>query len=163
MIDQKIDIGRHYLYPSNLFVSDKPYLVTTVLGSCIAICLIDKENKVGGINHFMLPFWNGEGLASAKYGNIANEKLLSEVLRKGAKRENLEAKVFGGANQANFTMQIGARNTDIAKKFLFNENIPIVAESTLGNIGRKIIFDTSTGIVRLKYIRPQSQIVGRIE
>lgn len=163
MIDNKVDIGKHYLYPSNLFVSDKPCLVTTVLGSCIAICLIDKVNKVGGINHFMLPYWNGEGLASAKYGNIANEKLLSEMLRKGAKRENLEAKIFGGANQSNFTMQIGARNTDIAKKFLFDENIPIVAESTLGYIGRKIIFDTSSGVVRLKYIRPQMQKVGRVE
>lgn len=163
MIENKIDIGKHYLYPSNLFVSDRPHIVTTVLGSCISICLIDKVNKIGGINHFMLPYWNGEGLASAKYGNIANDKLLSEMFRKGARRENLEAKLFGGANQANFTMQIGARNTDIAKKFLFNENIPIVAESTLGNLGRKIIFDTSNGIVKLKYIKPQTQKIGRIE
>jgi len=155
LIENKIDIGKHYLYPSNLFVSDKPHIVTTVLGSCISICLIDKVNKVGGINHFMLPYWNGEGLASAKFGNIANEKLLSEMLRYGAKRANIEAKLFGGANQANFTMQIGARNMDVAKKFLTSENIPIVAESTLGNLGRKIIFDTSTGVVKMKLIRPQ--------
>ena len=154
MIDNSTDIGKHYLYPSNLFVSNKHFLVTTVLGSCISICLIDKVNKVGGINHFMLPYWNGEGLASAKYGNIANERLLAEMLRKGAEKKYIEAKVFGGANQANFTMQIGARNTEMAINFLLNQNIPLIAESTQGNLGRKLIFDTHSGIVKLKQIKP---------
>lgn len=157
MIDHKIDIERRYLYPSNLFVTDKPLLVTTVLGSCIAVCLMDKVNKVFGINHFMLPYWNGEGLASAKYGNIANEKLLAEMLRMGASRKQLEAKVFGGANQANFTMNIGARNTEMAMKFLNDEQIPVVAESTQGHLGRKVIFDTSNGVVKMKLIRPRLQ------
>ncbi|MGB3465357.1 MAG: chemotaxis protein CheD, partial [Cyclobacteriaceae bacterium] len=112
-------------------------------------------NKVGGINHFMLPFWNGEGLASAKYGNIANDRLLTEMLRQGAEKRFIEAKVFGGANQANFTMQIGARNTEMAGNFLLNEKIPVVAESILGNLGWKLIFDTHTGVVKLNYIRPQ--------
>lgn len=162
MTDHTTDIGKHYLYPSNLFVSDEPFKVTTVLGSCISLCLIDKENAVGGINHFMLPYWNGEGLASAKYGNIANERLLAEMIRKGANRKNIEAKIFGGANQANFTMQIGARNTEMARNFLLNENIPLIAESTLGNLGRKLIFDTNTGVVKLKYIRPQLKKVNSI-
>ena len=157
MIENKIDIERRYLYPSNLIVTNKPTLVTTVLGSCIAVCLIDKINKVAGINHFMLPLWNGEGLASAKYGNIANEKLLREMLGLGARRENLEAKLFGGANQSNFSMQIGARNTETARQFLENEQIPVVAESTLGQLGRKIIFDTNTGVVKMKLIHPRNQ------
>jgi len=154
LIDSRVDIERYYLYPSNFYVSDKPCLVTTVLGSCISVCLIDKVKKIGGINHFMLPYWNGEGLASAKYGNIAMEKLLGGLLNLGSSVGNLEAKVFGGANQSNFSMQIGARNRDTAVEFLKNANIPIVAESTLGTLGRKIIFDTGSGVVKMKLIRP---------
>ncbi|MEL7148343.1 MAG: chemotaxis protein CheD [Bacteroidota bacterium] len=159
MINNKTDIAKQYLYPSNLFVTDKPTLVTTVLGSCIAICLFDKVNKIAGINHFMLPYWNGEGLASAKYGNIANDKLLTEMLRMGASRKHVEAKVFGGANQANFTMNIGARNTEIAMKFLEDQKIPVIAESVKGHLGRKIIFDTSNGVVKMKLIHPRLQKV----
>ncbi len=157
MIEKKIDIEQHYLYPSNFFVSDKPFIVTTVLGSCISVCLIDKEKNIGGINHFMLPLWNGEGLASAKYGNIAMEKLLARMISLGSRKNSIEAKMFGGANQSNFTMQIGARNREMAAQFLNEHKIPLVAESTLGTLGRKIIFNTSTGVVKMKLIRPASK------
>ena len=154
MNNKEIAIAKHYLYPSNIFVSKEPYLVTTVLGSCISVCLFDTERKIGGINHFMLPFWNGEGLASAKYGNIAMEKLLKEMQLIGARKENMVAKVFGGANQANFTMRIGERNIEIARKYLDQFGISVVGESVDGNLGRKILFDTNTGIVKMKLIKP---------
>jgi len=64
----------HFLYPAALFASRTPHMVTTILGSCVAICLYDPILKFGGINHYMLPLWNGQGLASPKYGNIAIEK-----------------------------------------------------------------------------------------
>ena len=157
MIDKEVGISKHFLYPSNLFASDEPHIVTTVLGSCVAVCLWDEERKVGGINHFMLPFWNGEGLASAKYGNIAMEKLFKEVELKGGRKNRLVAKVFGGASQANFTMRIGERNIEVAKKILEEHNIRTVAESVAGEYGRKILFNTSTGVVKMKYIKPTIQ------
>ena len=67
------DTPKHYLYPSALFVKKEGHMVTTVLGSCVAVCLYDKVMGIGGINHYMLPFWNGNELASPKYGNIAIE------------------------------------------------------------------------------------------
>ncbi|MCR9249551.1 MAG: chemotaxis protein CheD [bacterium] len=154
MINKDVGIAKHYLYPSNLFVSKEPHLVTTVLGSCISVCLYDTEKKIGGINHFMLPFWNGEGLASAKYGNIAMEKLVKEMELIGARKHSMIAKIFGGANQANFTMKIGERNIEIAKKYLDQYGISIVAQSVDGTLGRKILFDTGTGVVKMKLIKP---------
>ena len=110
------ELGKHYLYPSALFAEKKPYLVDTVLGSCVAVCLFDTRLKIGGINHFMLPLWNGNGLASPKFGNIATEKLIEKMLRNGSSAKDLIAKVFGGANQMNSSMNIGARNIEIAKE-----------------------------------------------
>lgn len=162
MIESDVKIGKFYLYPSNIFVSVEPCLITTVLGSCIAICLYDVKKNIGGINHFMLPLWNGEGLASAKYGNVAMEKLLSEMTKNGANREDIEAKMFGGANLVNLTMNVGERNAETAVRILNNENIKLVAKSTGGTQGRKIIFDTSTGSVHMRYIQQTHDLKHKI-
>jgi chemotaxis protein CheD len=133
-------------------VSAAPHLITTVLGSCVAVCIYDPVRKMGGMNHYMLPLWNGEGLASAKYGNIAIEKLISQMEELGSERKNLYAKVFGGASQVNYSMKIGERNVHVAKTMLNEMRINIVAESLNGEKGRKIIFNTYTGEVRMKYV-----------
>ena len=148
----KFEIAKHFLYPSALFVSRDPHHVTTVLGSCVAVCLFDPKEKTGGINHYMLPLWNGDGLASVKYGNIAIEKLIQEMIARGSDKRNIYAKIFGGANQVNYTMQIGLRNVEIARKMLIENGINIVAESVGGKLGRKVIFNTYTGEVRMKYV-----------
>jgi len=145
----------HFLYPSALFASKEPYLVTTILGSCVAVCFWDKIKKVGGINHYMLPLWNGQGLASPKYGNIAINKLHEKMLQLGSTKENLQAKIFGGGEVIETTVyqySIGQRNIEIAENTLRELNINIVASSIGGKKGRKILFDTSTGEVRLKFI-----------
>lgn len=157
-----MQIGKHYLYPSNIFVSVEPYLITTVLGSCISVCLYDDKMMVGGINHFMLPLWNGEGLASAKYGNVAMERLLSEMKRKGATKEHIKAKMFGGSNLVNLTMNVGERNAETAKRLLNSENIKLIAESIGGTRGRKIIFDTTTGSVHMRYIQQTHDLRHKI-
>ena len=90
------ELGKHYLYPSALFAEKAPFMVDTVLGSCVAVCLFDQQLKIGGINHFMLPLWNGNGLASPKFGNIATEKLIEKMQRNGSSLKNIVAKVFGG-------------------------------------------------------------------
>lgn len=145
-------LGKHYLYPSALFAEKTPYLVDTVLGSCVAVCLFDTKLFIGGINHFMLPLWNGNGLASPKYGNIATEKLIEKMLRNGSSTSDLVAKVFGGANQMNSSMEIGARNIEIAKEVLVHHGIQIVAENVGGTVGRKLKYHTGTGQVMMKFL-----------
>ena len=148
----------HYLLAGSLFVPAEPHLVTTVLGSCVSVCLWDSALRIGGINHFMLPFWNGEGLASPKYGNIAIAKLLERLQDHGATKRNLRAKIFGGGvvlNVTNTFMNIGERNIQLADDLLKNEGIPIVSADTGGNTGRKIIFNTGTGMVLVKRLSRQ--------
>ena len=146
------ELGKHYLYPSALFAEKKPFMVDTVLGSCVAVCLFDQKLNIGGINHYMLPFWNGNGLASPKYGNIATEKLVEKMLKNGATIQNMVAKVFGGANQMNSSMEIGARNIEIAKEVLANHGIKIIAENVGGSVGRKLKYHTGTGQVMMKFL-----------
>jgi chemotaxis protein CheD len=152
--------SQHFLYPSTLFASKEPYVVKTILGSCVAICLWDPHTKIGGINHYMLPTWNGNDLASPKYGNIAIDKLLERMVHLGAKRENLKAKIFGGGelleSGANGTL-IGERNIRVARLILEEKKIPVVASSTGGRKGRKILFFTDTGEVRHKFLDKKEQ------
>ncbi|MGD9977747.1 MAG: chemotaxis protein CheD [Bacteroidales bacterium] len=152
------EINQHYLYPAALFADESPHIVSTILGSCVAVCLFDTKTKRGGINHYMLPLWNGQGLASPRYGNIAIERLVERMIALGSSKSNLQAKVFGGGevietNVANF--RIGERNIKIALELLNEYKIPIVAQSVGGSLGRKIEFLTHTGEVRQKYIQKQ--------
>jgi len=148
----------HYLMAGNLFVPEEAHLVTTVLGSCVSVCLWDGILRIGGINHYMLPFWNGEGLASPKYGNIATAKLIERLQELGSQKRNLRAKVFGGGivlNVKNPFMNIGERNIQLAEDQLKSEGVPIVSADTGGNVGRKIIFNTGTGMVLMKKLTRQ--------
>ena len=148
----------HYLVAGSLFAHEERHIVTTVLGSCVSVCLWDCSRNRGGINHYMLPFWNGEGLASPKYGNIAIAKLLERMLELGSERRSLRAKVFGGGVVLNVTnpfMNIGERNVQLAEDMLRSENIPIISADTGGKVGRKLIFDTETGTVLLKKLAKQ--------
>jgi chemotaxis protein CheD len=149
----------HFLYPSALFASQEPYIVNTILGSCVAVCLIDVKLKIGGINHYMLPLWNGQGLASPKFGNIAINKLIEKMISLGCSKHNLQAKVFGGGNifESNLLQfQIGERNITIANEMLMEHQIRIISSSTGGNLGRKIQFNTQTGEVIQKMIEKKN-------
>ncbi|MDX9847614.1 MAG: chemotaxis protein CheD [Tenuifilaceae bacterium] len=145
----------HFLYPAALFASKEPHRVSTILGSCVAVCLYDPILQVGGINHYMLPFWNGQGLASPKYGNIAIEKLVEKMLSLGSKKTNIRAKVFGGGEVIDTNISqfhIGERNIKLAMEMLEELRIPIVAKSVGGKLGRKIEYYTLTGEVKQRYI-----------
>ena len=146
------EINKHYLYPSALFAERERYMVDTILGSCVAVCLFDNVKKIGGINHYMLPLWNGNGLASPKFGNIATEKLIEKMLKNGASLDTMVAKVFGGANQMESSMNIGERNIEIAKEVLNQHGVKIIAENTGGAIGRKLRYNTSNGQVMMKFL-----------
>jgi len=107
------------------------------------------------MNHYMLPFWNGQGLASPKYGNIATEKLVQKMVQFGSNHRNLIAKVFGGGEVIDVkhnSFNIGIRNIEIAFNSLNEFSIPVKAQSIGGNNGRKIQFNTLTGEVKMKFI-----------
>ena len=148
-----------YLYPSALVVKSEPVYIHTILGSCISVCLFDTVMKIGGINHYMLPYWNGSELASPKYGNIAIERLIAGMNSLGSKTGHLIAKVFGGGavlevNHSSFN--IGEKNIRVAVDLLAANKIPIVAQSTGGTNGRKIIFNTYSGEVVHRFIKNES-------
>ena len=131
-------------------------MVKTILGSCVAICLWDKRLKIGGINHYMLPSWNGNDLASPKYGNIALDKLIERLQSMGSRVEDLQAKIFGGGELLDSgkgnSIVIGERNIRVARLMLEERKIPIVASSIGGKRGRKILFFTDSGEVRHKFL-----------
>jgi len=151
----------HYLYPGGLFTSAEPYRVTTVLGSCVAVCLWDAEHKIGGINHYLLPLWNGEGLPTPRYGNIAITRLIEKLLLLGCSRKGLRAKVFGGASMLENNrglLAVGERNISLAISILEEQRIPVISNDVGGCVGRKIIFDTATGTVLLRRNRGLNQL-----
>lgn len=103
----------------------------------------------------MLPFWNGQGLASPKYGNIAIERLVEKMISLGCKKSNLKAKVFGGGEVIDTNISqfhIGERNIKLALEMLEEQRIPVLAKSVGGKLGRKIEYCTSTGEVKQRYI-----------
>lgn len=146
---------KHFLHPSTIWISKEPQWVTTVLGSCVAVCLFDKKKHIGGINHFMLPYWNGEGLESPRYGNVAIAQLFRGMLNMGVRKEDMICKIFGGAELLGdqpSLFYIGQRNVEMARKVILEMGIQMVSSSTGGSLGRMINFDTGTGEVLQKYL-----------
>jgi chemotaxis protein CheD len=140
------------------FAHREAHLVCTLLGSCVAVCLWDPNMRVGGMNHYMLPLWNGRGLPTPKYGNIAIAKLISHLVTLGCRKGNLVAKVFGGASILDFNRQIysiGERNIDIAKEVLDLAGIPILASEVGGTRAMKIEFHSGQGTVLLRKVANQ--------
>ena len=137
------------LLPTQYLVVDDNTALTTILGSCVAACIRDPLLGIGGMNHFLLPEGNvGDG-APARYGSHAMELLINDLLKRGANRKRLEAKVFGGANVLKgFTSNpVGTRNAEFVRQYLRAEHIPIVAEDLCGIHPRKIWFFPATGRV----------------
>jgi len=142
------DFGRNAvkLMPGEFFVTKDDIVISTVLGSCVAACLCDRTAKVGGMNHFMLPRSDvGDGVltaASGRYGAFAMERLINELLKHGARKSNLEAKVFGGgAVLSNFsTINVGERNAAFVLDFLKTEGIRLVSQDLLDVHPRRVAF-----------------------
>ena len=128
---------------------DQDVVLTTLLGSCVAACIWDPLLHVGGMNHFLLPGDSDQQIRdSERYGVHLMELLVNALLRHGASRQRLLAKLFGGANLNVSLADIGARNGDFARRFLRNENIQIVSESLGGDRARKLQFWPASGRAR---------------
>lgn len=143
-----------FIHVGQIHVDTSPSAISTVLGSCVAVCLYDTALGLGGMNHYLLPFWNGNGLQSPKFGNIAIPKLIEAMVDAGSSIHRMEAKIFGGASMnigASEAMMIGQKNILVAREILREYRISIVAEDVGGQNGRKIQLNLERGKVQLKY------------
>lgn len=128
--------------------ADRYAVLSTVLGSCVSVCLFDKVAGVGGMNHYLLPEGGSTGAGDVKYGANAMELLINGLLRKGATRQNIKAKIFGGARMTASFQDIGQRNGEFAIKFLGEEGFPIEARDLGGTSARRVMFHPFSGSAR---------------
>ena len=156
--DQGLETWVARLIPGEYYTSIQGEAITTVLGSCVACCIRDPEMHIAGMNHFMLPEtqgvpeWGDEISATTRYGSHAMEQLIDSILRNGAKHDRLEAKIFGGGRVLSSMTDIGNQNIQFAHRYLNDAGIPVVAEDTGGDDGRKLIFLTATGRARVRLL-----------
>lgn len=152
--DRNFQLTAAKILPGEYYVSDEGMLLVTVLGSCVAACIRDTETGAGGMNHFMLPDDGGRDAmgSSARYGTYAMEVLINQLLKMGARRNRLEAKVFGGgavlASLA--SSNVGVRNAEFVLDYLKTEKIPVVAKDLLDSYPRKVYYFPATGRVLVK-------------
>jgi chemotaxis protein CheD len=139
--------------PGEYFVHEEDLLITTTLGSCIAACLWDRDRRIGGMNHFMLPEGSGD---SGRYGSYAMELLINEMMKRGASRLTMEAKVFGGGAVISGmnTLNVGERNTRFVIEYLQTERIPIVSKDVMDIYPRKVCFLPGSGKAMVKRLAP---------
>jgi len=156
--DRTFDCDAAKILPGEYYFTHKDMMIVTVLGSCVSACIRDRVTGIGGMNHFMLPD-SGDGdspiSASMRYGTYAMEILINDVLKAGARRENLEAKVFGGGNvlRGFIAINVGERNAQFVRDYLKAENIRTVAEDLNDIWPRKVYFFPRTGKVLVKKLK----------
>ena len=155
--DRLVDgVAEVFLVPGTLYCADQPTRITTVLGSCVAVCLWNRALRVGGMNHFVLPTCRDDD-RTPRYGDIAIDRLLEAMARFGAHRQETIAKVFGGANVLPYGENrdtVGERNVRIALERLRHHGIPVVARRTGGDSGLLIKFETHTGVAWVRRTAP---------
>lgn len=156
--DRNFNSNAVKLLPGEFYVTAEGLLLVTVLGSCIAACVRDTVSGIGGMNHFMLPDAGaGEGVTGspARYGTFAMELLINSLLKLGARRNHLEAKVFGGGAVMRelASSQVGERNAQFALEYLQAEGIKVVGRDVLGALPRKVYFFPESGRVLVRKIK----------
>lgn len=141
------------ILPGEYFVDNEDILVMTTLGSCIAACLWDRQAQVGGMNHFMLPEGAGD---SGRYGSFAMELLINELMKRGASKSRMEAKIFGGGAviAGMNTINVGERNTNFVLDYLKTERIPVVSKDVMDIYPRKVCFLPHSGKAMVKRLAP---------
>jgi chemotaxis protein CheD len=147
------------LLPGEYYVTRHPELISTVLGSCVSACIRDSRLGYGGMNHFMLPLdgsqgqsvWGSAASAATRYGNVAMERLINDILKMGGRRENLEIKLVGGGRVlAEMTTDIGARNIEFVRRYVADEGFKVLGED-LGDVHpRKVLYFPQTGRIRVR-------------
>ncbi len=154
-LDRNFNRQAMKILPGEFYATAEDEVIVTVLGSCVAACLLDPIAMVGGMNHFMLPMKQGERdpdvFFAARYGAAAMEYLINNLLHLGAHRDRLVAKAFGGGRvMPGMSTDVGGQNVDFVREFLRNEDIPIWSEDMGGPHPRKVYFFPHTGQVLVK-------------
>ena len=160
--DNEHDCFAARLLPGEYYVTTAKELVTTVLGSCVSACVRDTRLGVGGMNHFMLPLdgskgtsaWGEAVSAATRYGNVAMERLINDILKVGGSRDRLELKLVGGARVlAELTTDIGGRNIEFVRQYVHDEGYKVVGED-LGDVyARKVIYFPESGRIRVRKLK----------
>ena len=157
--DRNFNVDAVKILPGEYYVTGRDMVLVTVLGSCVAACIRDKLTGIGGMNHFMLPESNNDGGnpvgLAGRYGTYAMELMINQLLKNGARRANLEAKVFGGGNVLRgFTVaNVGQRNSDFVLNYLKTENIALLAQDLMDIYPRKVYYFPATGRTLVKQLR----------
>ena len=154
MTEERVHVGQGEHHVSG----DESIMLSTILGSCVAVCLHDPQARVGGMNHFLLPESRDEATSeSRRYGAYAMEVLINGVLAAGGRRDRLQAKVFGGGRMFDTLADVGTSNANFAERFLRDEGIPIVASTLRGVSARRVHFWPASGRVL------QKAVAGEVE
>lgn len=157
--DRNFDIEAAKILPGEYYVTGRDMLLVTVLGSCVSACIRDPSTGIGGMNHFMLPEGGGDEhnplSASARYGGYAMEVLINQLVKLGASRSRLEAKVFGGAAvlRGFTTVNVGQKNSEFVIDYLRSERIRVLAQDLLDLFPRKVYFWPATGRVMVRKLK----------
>lgn len=157
--DTSFDLEAAKILPGEYYVTKRDMVLVTVLGSCVAACIRDRVTGIGGMNHFMLPDINRESSdptnISARYGTYAMEMMINQLMKIGARRANLEAKIFGGGSvlKGMTTINVGNRNAEFAVQYLKTEGIMVSAQDLMDDCSRKIYFFPYSGRVLVKKLR----------
>lgn len=141
-VEKRVHVGQG----EHVISSDPNVVLSTILGSCVAVCMRDPVAGIGGMNHFLLPDGAGAGTdAGRRYGAYAMEILINDLLKAGARRDRLEAKLFGGGRMFDSLRDVGVANADFAERFLRDEGIPVVGGSLRGDGGRRVHYWPNSG------------------
>ena len=145
------------LRPGDYYVAEPGEWIGTVLGSCVSACVRDSRTGIGGMNHFMLPednlaggTWGQNAGAATRFGNVAMERLINEILKRGGRREQLEFKLVGGGKVLDAMTDIGARNIAFVKEYMRTEGFRVSGEDLGGMNPRKVLFQPDSGSARVK-------------
>ncbi len=134
----------YFLEPGYIFLATRPTVISGVLGSCVAVCLYDRKQKIGGMNHFRYPSTTDRNKATAIYGNVSTIALVRMMIEQGTHRRHIEAQIIGGAyNRDLSTRDVGRENITVARRVLARERIRVVSEDVGGARGRKVVFNTA--------------------
>lgn len=140
----------YFLQPGYIFSSMEPHIVSTVLGSCVSVCIWDETKNFGGMNHYTHANPIKKQKPSALFGSIAIPYMIDLLIKMGAQKTDLKAHIIGGAEKKELnSFKIGKQNVKLAEEMLKKNFIPIVTHDTGGEMGRKVVFDTETGEIAI--------------
>jgi chemotaxis protein CheD len=166
--DRNFNMDAVKILPGEYFATSESTMIVTVLGSCVSACIRDPITRIAGMNHFLLPANADEenfASESARYGVYAMEILINHMLKLGAQRNRLEAKIFGGGNvlKGFTTISVGEKNAAFVQEYLEAEKIRVTATDLLGEYPRKLYLFPDTGEVKVRKLKTMhnSTIIDR--